>query len=188
MRRSLLTSALLLSLTACGSNYGIIREAPNNPLAGKTQFSIAPLDFKSAMINDKPVAAWVAEGGSDEAKDWPQNTANSNSEFVKQLMDDRGTFELNTQGPPPSTGIVVVPTVEQIETGIYAVAFARPTHVRVHVRVYADGKLADELVMNSTVQANIYRPSFNQRMADCMQDVAKDVIGYLNDRSKAATK
>ena len=172
-------------LAGCAASHiATIRQGSPNPLAGKTRFNVAPPDFTKTSVDDKPVAAWVAEGGSEEAKDWPLNTANATKEFFERLQEKKGAMEIATTGQATADEVLITPSMERIEPGLYAVVFSKPTRIKLHVNISVNGQAADEIVITEEESANIYKPSFNQRLANCMQAAAQHLTGYLKERSK----
>src|SRR2546423_3914277 len=74
---------VLAAASGCaGARWEIVRQAPSNPLAGATEFYVAPVQFEGITIQDKPEAEWLATRSAAQQASW----ANDKAEYTKLLL------------------------------------------------------------------------------------------------------
>jgi hypothetical protein len=111
------------------------------------------------------------------------NQANAIREFYDQLNQKKGALAVATSGQPAGDEILIVPAIERMEPGYYIGIAAQPTQIIMRATVYANGVPADEVVFHDEVVASLYKPSFNQRLADSMRNLADELIAFVQWRT-----
>src|SRR5687768_14173875 len=98
---------LLLAAASCGPPWQVLKQASPNPLLGKGDFVVVPLDFTGLQVGDQPEGAWMAEQDADEKQSWQGDKEGMNAEFLKALTVTAAESGIKISQPPATAAFVV---------------------------------------------------------------------------------
>jgi len=184
--RKLLTLAAMLSLTACGPAWVVVKQANPDPFVGAKKFSAA-VDYTNMKFNGKDEAAFVAAKPEENKAGWDKTKEVFGTNFMdtfKAKAKDAGyeIVEADAQ-------FAIKVMVGDIDPGFYAVMAQNPTTTPITLLVTApDGTVLDEVTMRSRTNGDTFHPSPDSRIREDGMNLGKLVVKYLNSRTAAEKK
>ncbi len=139
MRRTTTLTILLpviaLSSGCAGTRWEVVQQAPNNPLAGASEFYVAPVQFDGITIQDKPEAEWLATRTPEQQASWMNDKSDYTRLLLHQLsgkgyaMVAKGRTYRPVEGAVPTSAFVIAVRVVALNTDhLYDVTIKDPAN------------------------------------------------------------
>lgn len=183
-RRIFFLIAISFLFIACGPPWQVVRQAVPNPLLGKTQFVLKPIDFSGLRVGEKTEQGYLAEKDEETRGKWVGDKKAMNEEFANSLMaearDNGIIVQMGGEGE-----YTVEPKIPWLEPGFYVGVAAKnsETHMTLIIRDKA-GQVVDEITMKHSTTANLTNPAVGNRLRDDAEGLGDYAARYLATRSK----
>lgn len=185
VKNAILVGSLLFAVAGCGRSYPwrVVQQANPNPLLGQKQFAVAPIDFSGLTVGEKSEEAYLSGKEENDKKGWLEAKAGLQEEFNKSVRvggNDAGLqLVLGESGAP----FIVKPKVDFIEPGFYAYVAAKPSQVKMTVKIVAqDGSVQDEFLVENETGASLGDASTAARLREDGEGLGEKVARYLSVR------
>lgn len=187
MKKSLMLAvfALLLGcLGGCGYPWVVVRQAEPNPLFGKKEFVVLPIDFTDLRVGSKTEEEYLAEKKDKTVDSFLADKDAMNEFFVAALKDSAASDGVSVREAAGEIDTYVLkPHIGQIEPGFYAFVVSSPSEVVMQLRIETkDGKLVDEIELRHSTSARnfatIAAGSRYRSDAEWIGDVAGQYLAY----------
>src|SRR4051812_46983150 len=100
-------SLLLFTLSACGTNFQVVRQATPNPLINAHAFAIAPIRFDGAVARGQPLEVYLHSLDPNDYGDFV-SMQNVMPAVFTQRMAVRGPWQVVAVNSPPPPGTFVI--------------------------------------------------------------------------------
>lgn len=182
MLRRFLVPLALVAMAGC-SSVKIYRQAMPNPLTAQTPFVLEAPTFTNLFIGKKPEAEYFARRGAAERARFEADKAMFVNTYGNGALGARGALMF---GPPDSAGkFVIHSSVENLQQGAYTHFVNIATRARTRVTITdPNGAVLDELTIDCKVKSSLFHADETQRVADCAQSTARDLMRYLRRRAR----
>jgi len=182
----LLIGALLaLFMSACGPPWQVVRQVVPNPMLGKGQFAVLPIDFSGLRVGDGSEADYLADKDGESRSNWSGDKVGMNDEFQKALMGGAHERGVRVVAANQAAPFAVHAKVTWIEPGFYAVVASRPSEVEMVVTIATpEGNVLDEITLKHSTGADITNPAVGNRLRDDAEALGDYVARYLETRVK----
>lgn len=181
--RKLLSLAALVSVTACGPAWVVVKQANPDPMVGAKKFA-ATVDFSGMKYNGKDEATFVA-AKPENKEGWEKSKEAFQTNYLdtfKAKAKDAGYEVVDADAQ-----FTVKIAVGDIDPGYYAVMSQNPSTTPITLFVMGpDGAVVDEVTMRSRTNGDTFHPSPDSRIREDALTLAKLTVKYLNTRTAAA--
>ncbi len=167
-----------LLLVGCGPRWRVISQAQPNPLAGKTEFVVMPIDYTGLHVGDKTEEEYISEKKDKTAERFAQDKVDMNDIFIGNLTASAKSGGVKVR---PAAGevttYVIKPHIGFMEPGFYAVVASAPSHVVLKLKIEdKDGKVIDEVEIEHKTSpsnwGNVAAGSRYRQDAEVIGDIA----------------
>jgi len=168
-------------LTGCGPRWIVHTQAAPDPFLNQKAFAVLPVDFTGLQIGEKSEQEYLAGKNPDQQESFKADKAALNGEYLRELSDhaDKIGVRVVPATGPDSAPFLIKPYVAWIEPGYYAVVSARPSEVRMLVRITSpDGRVLDEIA----VKSNSSGYASGQRLRNDGNALGRITAAYLKTR------
>jgi hypothetical protein len=180
--RKFLSLAALLSVTACGPTWVVVKQANPDPFVGAKKFSAA-VDFTNMKYGGKDEATFTAKGPEEKAG-WDKSKEAFQTNFLdtfKAKAKDGGYEVVDADAP-----FAIKVLVGDMSPGYYAVMSQNPSTTPITLQVTApDGNVLDEVTMVSRTNGDTFHPSPDSRVREDAITLGKMAVKYLDSRTAA---
>jgi hypothetical protein len=174
---------LLWLLAACGPPWAVVRQANPNPMLGKKDFVVMPIDFSGLRVGEKDEAGYLAEKDAESRNNWLGDKAAMNEEFARALTGDAADRGIRVMGPDAKANFVIHPKISWLEPGFYAYAVNRNSEVRMTLVISdPNGTVIDEISMVHSTPASMTNPAVGNRLRDDAEGLGHYTGEYLGSR------
>jgi len=177
----------LALFTGCGPSWQVIKQATPNPILGKTQFTVLPVDFTNIRIGSKAEAEWLAGKDADSQKSWADDKVAMNLKFSAALASQAAEYGAQVQAGTAagSAPFVIKPVATMAEPGFYAGIVSAASVYEITIQITTpDGQVVDEIRVQTSEAADLYNPSSGGRLRNCSEHAGKIAGDYLKTRVK----
>lgn len=190
----LLLTMLGLTLIGCGPRWTVISQASPNPLIGKKDFIVMPIDYTGLKIGNKTEEEYLgAKEDKAEAKGKESSTrenlegdkAEMNTLFLKLLQEDAQSegIKVKTAAGEIDT-YVIKPHIGFMEPGFYTYVVNKPSETIMRVKIEdKDGKLIDEIEIKHSSPATMTSPAAGNRYRSDAKAIGEIMADYLIKRT-----
>ncbi|MGC4118909.1 MAG: hypothetical protein QM765_30955 [Myxococcales bacterium] len=189
--------SLVLFLCSCGLGFTVIRQANPNPMSGKKQFSVAPVDFSKVQFGNPGRYAEEDYLQKNLKKDKSLDEARASLQQGKELFGksfasglmyygrNKGGFETATGAIAPDS-FVVKAVVTDLEPGFAAAITAAPCVAKATITIEdSTGKEVDVFEVKGSHVHDSYAFGYDKRVGPCGDPLGAEVGRYLARRIKA---
>jgi hypothetical protein len=179
------TLVLGLAAASCGPPWQVLKQANPNPMLGKGEFVVVPIDFTNLQVGDTTEAQWQADKDADQRQSWVGDKEAMNAEFAKSLMSVGAEEGVRVATPPATAPFVVHPKIPFIEPGFFTAFVNKASEVHMLVAITTpDGQALDEIALEHSTPSSLTNPGSGHRLRDDAEALGAYTGEYLGTRVK----
>lgn len=188
--------SLVVLLCSCGLGVTIVRQAAPNPLSGKKQFSVAPVDFSKVQYGNPGRYTEDAYLEKNKKKDSNLDEARAAIQKGQELFTtsfgngvmyygrNKGGFDTSIKEIAPDS-FVIKAVVTDLEPGAAAMITSSPCVVKATVTIEDPaGKEVDVIEVKGTHVHGNTDFTYDKRIGPCGNPLGEEIGKYLAERIK----
>lgn len=171
-----------LLLAGCGERWTVLTASgPPSALMGKTSFAFSS-SFTNVSIGGKTEESYLSDKDDNARNNWAGDKTGMHADMLKVLQSNNKGWTFADGG---SADVAVSVDWTFVEPGVFTAVFNMPSQTVSQVSFAVGGTVVDKIELKSYQDADIYHPSSGQRLRNCAEDSANQILDFLNRANSA---